>query len=123
MLTISVAPASASSLAGGPGSQMSSQTVSPTRSAVEVDHRARRARLEVALLVEDAVVGQVDLAVDRVHRAVGEHGGGVEDVLGALGEADHSDDLPGVRRRAPAARDRRRRGSAPSAAGPRAGSR
>ncbi len=28
MLTISVAPASASSLAGGPGSQMSSQTVS-----------------------------------------------------------------------------------------------
>ena len=32
MLTISVAPACASSLAGGPGSQMSSQTVSPIRS-------------------------------------------------------------------------------------------
>ncbi len=31
MLAISVAPASASSLAGGPGSQMSSHTVSPTR--------------------------------------------------------------------------------------------
>ena len=31
MLTISPAPASASSEAGGPGSQMSSQTVSPTR--------------------------------------------------------------------------------------------
>ena len=30
MLTISVAPASASSLAGGPGSQMSSHTVSPS---------------------------------------------------------------------------------------------
>ena len=30
MLTSSVAPASASSDAGGPGSQMSSQTVSPT---------------------------------------------------------------------------------------------
>ncbi len=33
MLVMSVAPASASSLAGGPGSQMSSQTVSPMRSA------------------------------------------------------------------------------------------
>ncbi len=30
MLTISVAPACASSLAGGPGSQMSSHTVSPS---------------------------------------------------------------------------------------------
>ncbi len=32
MLTIRVAPARASRLAGGPGSQMSSQIVSPTRS-------------------------------------------------------------------------------------------
>ena len=61
MLRISVAPASASSLAGGPGSQMSSQTVSPTRSArlADVDHGRAGARLEVALLVEHAVVGQV----------------------------------------------------------------
>ena len=64
MLTIRVAPARASSLAGGPGSQMSSQTVSPTRSPGDVDQRAAGAGLEVALLVEDAVVGQVDLAVD-----------------------------------------------------------
>ena len=94
MLRISVAPASASSLAGGPGSQMSSQTVSPTRAAPrpDVDHRTARPGLEVALLVEDAVVGQVDLAVDRVHGAVGEHGGGVVRLLGALGEADDGDD-------------------------------
>ncbi len=82
------------------------------------------AGLEVALLVEDAVVGQVDLAVDRVHAPVGEHGGGVVDVLGALGEAD---DRRRARRRVGGerarARARRRRGSAPSAAGPRAGSR
>ena len=44
MLTISVAPASASSDAGGPGSQMSSQIVSPTRHAVELDDRGRRRR-------------------------------------------------------------------------------
>ena len=31
MFTINVAPASASSLAGGPGSQMSSHTVNPRR--------------------------------------------------------------------------------------------
>ena len=93
MLRISVAPASASSLAGGPGSQMSSQTVSPTRSRSPMSITAPAdARLEVALLVEHAVVGQVDLAVDRVHRAVGEHGGRVVDVLGALREADDRDD-------------------------------
>ena len=92
MLRISVAPASASSLAGGPGSQMSSQTVRPRRCAADVDDGAGRAGLEVALLVEDAVVGQVDLAVDRVHGAVGEDGGGVVDVLGALGKADDGDE-------------------------------
>ena len=97
MLRISVAPDWASSLAGGPGSQMSSQTVSPTRAAPacpqgDVDDRTGRARLEVALLVEHAVVGQVDLAVDRVDRPVGEDGGGVVDVLGALGEADDGDE-------------------------------
>ncbi len=35
----------------------------------EVDDRPAGARLEVALLVEHAVVGQVDLAVDRAHLA------------------------------------------------------
>ena len=67
-LTISGAPASASSEAGGPGVQMSSQIVSPMRGLAELDHRAALAGLEVALLVEDAVVGQVALAVDGRRR-------------------------------------------------------
>ena len=104
MLISSVAPASASSLAGGPGSQMSSHTLIPDAPAGDVDHGADGARLEVALLVEHAVVGQVHLAVDRVHLARREHRGGVEDVLGALGEADDRDDPVGVRLRARAAR-------------------
>ncbi len=80
---------------------MSSQTVSPMRSRAEVDDGSAGPDLEVALLVEDAVVGQIDLAVDRVDGAVGEHGGGVVDVLGALGEADDGDQLPASRLRAP----------------------
>ena len=53
---------------------------------------------EVALLVEDRVVGQADLAVDGAHRAVGEHGErvvGVAEVAAAgrrLGEPDQGDD-------------------------------
>ena len=66
MLTSSVAPASASSEAGGPGSQMSSQTVSPIVMLAELDQRSAGAGLEVALLVEHAVVGQEHLAVDRL---------------------------------------------------------
>ncbi len=65
----------------------------PTRSAADVDDGPRAAGLEVALLVEDAVVGEVDLAVDRMDCAVGEDGGRVEDVLGPLGEADDRDDV------------------------------
>ena len=65
MLTITVAPASASSIAGGPGSQMSSQIVRPTVTPSISTIAAAGARLEVALLVEDAVVGQAHLAVDR----------------------------------------------------------
>ena len=84
MLTISCAPAAASSDAGGPARQMSSQTVSPTRVLADLDDRPATAGAEVALLVEDAVVGQVVLAVDLAHGAVGEHRGGVVDgaVLG-----------------------------------------
>src|ERR1035441_439452 len=119
MLRISVAPASASSLAGGPGSQMSSPTVRPPPPApgafagvmggggdvedrrgarqcllagrwprlpdvlahgqpdamgAHVDDRAGGSSLKVALLVEDAVAGQVDLPIDRVHAAPGEDG-------------------------------------------------
>ncbi len=40
----------------------------PDAVPADVDHRAAASGLEVALLVEDAVVGQVDLAVDRVDR-------------------------------------------------------
>ena len=65
----------------------------PDGHAVDLDQRAAPARLEVADLVEDAVVGQADLAVDRLHAAVGEDGGGVVDVVGPLGEADDGDDV------------------------------
>ena len=92
MFTISRAPASASSDSGGPGCQMSSQIVRPDLDAVDLERRAARARLEVAQLVEHAVVGQVDLAVARLQRAVGEDRGRVVDVLGALGVADDRDD-------------------------------
>ena len=112
MFTISVAPASASSLAGGPGTQMSSQTVSPTVTPSTSMSAAAGPGLEVALLVEDAVVGQADLAVDRLQLAVGEHGGRVVDVVGALGEADDRDDAVG-RRRDPLERRARPPGSAP----------
>ena len=56
------------------------------------------AGLEVALLVEDAVVRQEHLPVDALHLAVGEDGERVVDVLGVLGEptrATMSSDLGG----------------------------
>ena len=123
MLTIRVAPARASSVAGGPGSQMSSHTVSPTRSSPSCSTAPAGPGLKVAVLVEHAVVGQMDLAVDRVDGPVGEHRGGVVDLLGPLGEphdGDHTVGLGGelVQSRAP-----HRPGSARGAAGPRAGSR
>ncbi len=68
----------------------------PDALGADVDHGAGGSGLEVALLVEDAVVGQVDLAVDRVDGPVGEYGGGVVDVLGTLGEADDGDRCPRV---------------------------
>src|SRR5207253_3228778 len=70
----------------------------PYGNAVHVDRRRARAALEVADLVEDSVVGQVDLAVDRLHRAFGTHRGGVVDVDAALGEADDRDEPRGVGR-------------------------
>ena len=102
---------------------MSSQTVRPTALLADLDHRAAVARLEVALLVEDAVVGQEDLAVDRVHDAVGEHGGGVVDVLRALGKADDGDDPLGLGGELAQRRAGGSPGSARAAADPRAGSR
>ncbi len=89
MLTISPAPAAASCEAGGPGTQRSSQTVSPTRCCADVDDGRLGAGREVALLVEDPVVGQMALAIDGLDRAVGEDGGGVEHALAVgLREAD-----------------------------------
>ena len=64
----------------------------PDGDAVDLDRRAALAGLEVAQLVEDAVVGQVQLAVARLELAVGEDRGGVVDVLGALGIAHDGDD-------------------------------
>ena len=64
-LTISVAPARACSLAGGAGlpDVLADGQADPV--GAELDQAAPSCRGEVALLVEDAVVGQVDLAVDR----------------------------------------------------------
>ncbi len=64
----------------------------PDGDAVDVDHRSVAPALEVAVLVEDAVVGQVVLAVDAADLAVGEHGGAVVDVVRPLREADDGDD-------------------------------
>ena len=97
-LTSSSAPASASSDAGGPGTHRSSQMVSPSRRAAEVDHRGALAGLEVARLVGDAVVPQPRLAVRRDDVAVGDHGERVVDVLRALRVADHGDDALDVAR-------------------------
>ena len=71
---------------------MSSQIVRPTVTPSTSIVAPPLAGLEVAQLVEDAVVGQVDLAVARLHLAVGEDRRGVVDVLGALGVADDRDD-------------------------------
>ena len=61
----------------------------PHARGAQVDVCAGAARLEIALLIEDAVVGQVDLAIDRMHPSACQNGGGVVDVLRALGEPDH----------------------------------
>ena len=89
----------------------------------ELEHRAALADLEVALLVEHAVVRQHRLAVDGLQLALGEHGERVVDVVGALREADQRDDPLGLARELGDRLARRPAGSAPSAAGPRADSR
>ena len=91
-MTIRLAPASASTEAGGPGYQMSSQIVSPTRAPATSISAGRVARLEVAALVEDAVVRQQDLAVDGADLPVPEHGDGVVGGRVVLGEADQRHD-------------------------------
>ena len=68
----------------------------PDRDAVDLDDRRLDAGLEVADLVEDAVVGQAHLAVDALDVAVGQDGERVVDVVVALGEADQRDDAVGI---------------------------
>ena len=67
----------------------------------DLDQRGGVARLEVAALVEDAVVGEQDLPVDGADLAVPEHGDGVVGGRVALGKADQRHDRPRPRRRPP----------------------
>jgi len=72
MLTISVAPASArSSRAAGLPDVLAHGDAD--RLLAQLDQAAGGAGAEVALLVEDAVVGQAHLAIDGGEAAVGEH--------------------------------------------------
>ena len=98
MLTISCAPASARSVAGGPGCQMSSQTVGPSEHLAVLEQEEVAARSEVAVLVEDAVVRQEALAVDRLHLAGGADRARVVEVAVEVGRADEGDDPAGLAR-------------------------
>ena len=64
----------------------------PNLLSTDLDHRARVSRREVALLVEDAVVGEVHLAVDRKHSPTAEHRRRVIDLPRLLREPDDGDD-------------------------------
>ena len=98
MLTTTVAPARASQAHRDARLPDVLADRQPDRDAVDLDDRGAGAALEVADLVEDAVVRQVDLAVVRLHRSVGEDRGGVVDVQAALGVADDRDDAGRVLR-------------------------
>ena len=92
MLTTSWAPASARSVAGGPGCQMSSQIVGPTIASPNRSRSEVVAGREVAVLVEDAVVRQEALAVDAADLAAGEDVAGVVEIGVEVGRADERDD-------------------------------
>ena len=92
MFATSCAPASARSVAGGPGCQMSSQIVGPTTTSPKPQEHEVVARREVAVLVEDAVVRQVALAVDAPHLAVREHEARVVEVGVEVRRADERGD-------------------------------
>ena len=124
MLTISLAPARRLLGGGRAGLPDVLAHGQPDALPAELDRRARGAGLEVAPLVEDAVVGQVHLAVDRLDRAVGEHGGGVVDTSSARSGKPTIATMPVTSRGQVLERARgRRRGSARAAADPPAGSR
>ena len=63
--------------------------------AVELEDGAAVTGLEIALLVEDAVVGQEDLVEDGLDLAVVEERRRVEDVAVLIDEPDHSRDASG----------------------------
>ena len=92
MVMMTSAPPKASLRAGSPGYQMSSQMVTPTLTPATRNTGDFAAGLEVAVLVEDAVVGEVLLVVDADQAAVVDDGGGVVDVLILVHEAYHQSD-------------------------------
>ena len=70
---------------------MSSQTLTPTGGVVYLEDGGVGAGEEVALFVEDAVVGEVDLVVDAEEASVPDDGGGVEEVALVV-RVDEADD-------------------------------
>ena len=79
MVTTTSAPASRCTVAGPVSYQMSSQMLTPACTPVDLEDRAFVAAGEVALLVEHAVVGEEDLAVDGRDASVVEDGSAVVD--------------------------------------------
>ena len=65
--------------------------------AIQREDRVALAGLEVAVLIEDAVVGEEHLVVHAGQRAVVEHGGRVEDVVFHIHEADDGGESGGGR--------------------------
>ena len=96
MVTTSSAPASACRVVGPVGYQMSSQMLARDHRLAQREDRRLGAGLEVAVLVEDAVVRQVLLVIGARVDAVVEHGGGVEDVVALVHEAEHRGEPPAV---------------------------
>ena len=92
MFTISSAPASARSVAGGPGCHMSSQIVTPIERVAVLEEVEAVARREVAELVEDAVVRQEALLHERLHLAARADGRGVVEVAVEVRRSDDGDD-------------------------------
>ena len=60
--------------------------------ACDLEDRAAVTDREVALLVEDAVVGQEDLVIDRLQLFVVDEGRGVEDLAVVVDKTDHRRD-------------------------------
>ena len=89
MLTMTSAPASRCAAVGPEGVPDVLADVDAYVDAIDHEYRALGTGLEVAIFVEDAVVGQVDLVVNAQKLPVVGHGGGVVDVALGVDEADH----------------------------------